>query len=112
VLCIVRYLLIPWLWVYGFKDSFFDVTFDIWLEMKNMQLHLCGVLMDMMVLILQIELFVCHMVSSNTVIDLFCTGTVLQGHGWRTIKCWVVYLGDASCAESHALQHCYFAKMF
>jgi hypothetical protein len=47
--------------------------------MKNVQLYLCGVLMDMLVLILQNELFVCHMVSSNTVIDLFCTCTCIAG---------------------------------
>jgi len=47
--------------------------------MKNVQLHLYGVLMDMLVLILQNELFVCHMVSSNTFIDLFCIGTCIAG---------------------------------
>jgi hypothetical protein len=58
--------------------------------MKNVQLHLCGVLMDMLVLILQNELFVCHMVCSNTVIDLFYTVTcisVSQVEDYQVLGC-------------------------
>jgi hypothetical protein len=80
--------------------------------MKEMQLHFCGMLMDMLVLILQIELFICHMVSSNTVIDLFCTGTRIAGSQVEDYQVLGCLSRDASFAESHALQHCYFAKMF